>query len=131
MRLNRLTDLRPLCLALPWPLHVHAQDLQTAWLQRPADVLMAATLSLLVLVMTVYGIRQCLYSLNRVFGAHRYPYAGIDQAHWPLVTVFIAAHNEEKVISNSIDALLASDYPRDRLKIVVVNDRSSTKPNAS
>ena len=124
MHLNRNTDFCFMGLALFIPMGVHAQDLHTTWLQGPTNVLLAAILSFVVLVMTVYGIRQCLYSLNRVFGAFRYPYAGIDQAHWPLVTVFIAAHNEEKVIANSIQALLASDYPEERIRIVVVNDRS-------
>ena len=41
-----------------------------------------------------------------------------------MITVFIAAHNEEKVIAGCLDALLDSDYPQERLKIIPVNDRS-------
>ena len=46
-------------------------------------------------------------------------------ARWPFVTVFIAAHNEEKVIADCMEALLATDYPAGCLKIIPVNDRSS------
>ena len=81
-------------------------------------------MALLVSVMVVYGIRQCVYALNRLFGSHRYLYAGIDQADWPQVSVFVAAHNEEKVIASCLESLLTSDYPKDRITVVVVNDRS-------
>lgn len=86
---------------------------------------MALLLSLIVLVMLTYGVRQSVYALQRMFGGLRYPYAGLEQANWPNVTVFIAAHNEEQVIADSMQAMLKTDYPSDRLKVVVVNDRSS------
>ena len=128
MRLNRHAGLLPCCVALQtWPLQALAQTQawQHEWAQRPGIVLLSAALALVVVVMMVYGARQCVYSLNRVFGTHRYPYAGIDQAAWPTVTVFVAAHNEEQVIASNLNALLASDYPQERIKVVVVNDRSS------
>jgi cellulose synthase/poly-beta-1,6-N-acetylglucosamine synthase-like glycosyltransferase len=40
------------------------------------------------------------------------------------------AHNEERVIEGSLRALLASDYPADRLTITPVNDRSTDKTAA-
>jgi len=77
--------------------------------------------------MLTYGLRQILYALHRMTAVQRYPYASVKPAQWPAVTVFIAAHNEEKVIAGSIRALLASDYPATQLKVVVVNDRSSDR----
>lgn len=44
---------------------------------------------------------------------------------YPFVTVLIAARNEETSLPRVLDALLAQDYPRDRLQIVVANDRSA------
>jgi cellulose synthase/poly-beta-1,6-N-acetylglucosamine synthase-like glycosyltransferase len=102
-----------------------AQDLSIEWHQRPVSWLLALLLSLIVLVMLTYGIRQSGYALHRMFGRLRYPYDGLEQADWPKVTVFIAAHNEEAVIADSMQALLKTDYPPDRIKVVVVNDRSS------
>jgi cellulose synthase/poly-beta-1,6-N-acetylglucosamine synthase-like glycosyltransferase len=43
----------------------------------------------------------------------------------PSVAVIVAAHNEEAVIARRIENLLALDYPRDRLEIVVTSDAST------
>lgn len=107
-----------------------AQELAATWQQRPVSLALALVLGVIVLVMLSYGVRQMLYALNRVFGTQRYPYAHVLPAQWPMVTVFIAAHNEEKVIADSMQALLQSDYPPDRLNVVVVNDRSSDRTAA-
>ena len=107
-----------------------AQDMTALWQQRPISVLLAMALGLIALVMLVYGIRQTLFSVQRMWGAQRYPYAGIEQAQWPQVTVFIAAHNEEKVIADSMRSLLQTDYPADRIQVVVVNDRSTDRTAA-
>lgn len=73
----------------------------------------------------LYTFRHYMFTINRLFGRQRPIYAGIEQANWPHITVFIAAHNEEAVISGCIEALLNVDYPRDRLTIMPVNDRST------
>jgi hypothetical protein len=107
-----------------------AQELAATWQQRPASLALALMLSVIVLIMLSYGLRQMLFALNRVFGTQHYPYAQVVPAQWPMVTVFIAAHNEEKVIADSMQALLQSDYPPKRLNVVVVNDRSSDRTAA-
>jgi cellulose synthase/poly-beta-1,6-N-acetylglucosamine synthase-like glycosyltransferase len=93
--------------------------------QRPLAVLLASLLGLIVLVMLAYGVRHTVFTFSRLLGRPRQPYLDIGVASWPAITVFIAAHNEEKVIAGCLDALLKTDYPRDKLKIVPVNDRSS------
>ncbi|MCZ8256832.1 MAG: glycosyltransferase family 2 protein, partial [Polaromonas sp.] len=85
---------------------------------------MASLLFLIVLVMMMYGLRHFMFTMNRLTGVQRHPYIDISVASWPMITVFIAAHNEEKVIAGCIEALLDTDYPHDRLKIIPVNDRS-------
>lgn len=79
----------------------------------------------LIFILGVYSIRHWTFTLNRLFGRTRAPYVDIDVADWPPVTVFIAAHNEEAVISGCIRAMLEVDYPADKLKIVPINDRST------
>lgn len=91
----------------------------------PAASVMAWLLFLIVLVMMLYGVRHFLFTINRLTGAQRHPYIDISVARWPMITVFIAAHNEEKVVAGCVAALLNTDYPADRLKIIPVNDRSS------
>lgn len=78
-----------------------------------------------VAVLAVYTLRHYFFTLNRLFGKHRQPYVDIVAGEWPTVAVFVPAHNESAVIRDSLDALLAADYPRDRLVIVPVDDRSS------
>jgi len=48
-----------------------------------------------------------------------------EEFDFPKVTVLIPAHNEEKVIGYTLDAMKLLEYPRDRLDILVVNDGSS------
>lgn len=44
---------------------------------------------------------------------------------YPLVSILVPAHNEERVIGRTVESLLRLDYPHDRLEIIVVNDHSS------
>jgi len=94
-------------------------------LQHAAVSSMAIVLLAIVVLMIIYACRHMLFTINRLFGRQRHPYIDIDDAQWPQITVFIAAHNEEKVIAGCIEALINSNYPITRLKIVPVNDRST------
>lgn len=83
--------------------------------------------AVIAIFLLIYTFRHILFTLNRLFGKQRHPYSDIDVANWPSVTVLIAAHNEEAVISGSIKALLEVDFPADKLDIVPVNDRSTDR----
>ena len=82
-------------------------------------------LSVIVIILIIYCIRHIVFTINRLLGEQRHPYIDIDVAQWPMITVFIAAHNEEKVIAGCIEALLNTNYPSEKLKIIPVNDRST------
>ncbi|BFT72486.1 glycosyltransferase family 2 protein [Paenibacillus sp. P36] len=43
----------------------------------------------------------------------------------PFVSIMVPAHNEGKVITQTVESLLALDYPHDRYEIIVINDNSS------
>lgn len=49
---------------------------------------------------------------------------GAARSEYPLVSVIVAAHNEEAAIEEKIQNLLASDYPLERLEILVGSDGS-------
>jgi cellulose synthase/poly-beta-1,6-N-acetylglucosamine synthase-like glycosyltransferase len=49
--------------------------------------------------------------------------AGIE----PTVTLIVAAHDEERVIEERLENLLALDYPADKLEIVVASDASTDR----
>ena len=96
----------------------------------PLAAVMASVLFLIVVAMMLYALRHFLFTMNRLVGVQRHPYIDIAVARWPMITVFIAAHNEEKVVAGCIEALLNTDYPADRLKIIPVNDRSKDRTGA-
>lgn len=78
-----------------------------------------------IALVLVYTVRHYYFTINRLFGAQRHPYLDVDSGNWPSVTVMVAAHNEQAVIADSLRALLEVDYPRERLRIMPVNDRST------
>ena len=84
-----------------------------------------APLFAIVLLILLYTGRHYGFTLNRLFGTQRHPYATLDTMDWPRVTVLVPAHNEETVVADALHALLASDYPEGRLVVMPVNDRSS------
>ena len=52
-----------------------------------------------------------------------------DTENLPYLSVLIAAFNEEEVIEEKIRSVLSSDYPSDRLEILVGSDNSTDKTN--
>lgn len=59
----------------------------------------------------------------------RKPYKSQDTDPLPLVSIIIAAYNEEKEIGGKLDNILALDYPRDRLEVVIASDGSTDRTN--
>lgn len=108
----------------------HADGL-TLSIASPLGPVWAWTLGCLMagvmLLLTVYTARHYLFSLNRLFGRQRNPYASLVSADWPRVTIFVAAHNEEDVIRDCLENLMLVDYPADRMLVVPVNDRSTDR----
>ncbi|MGL5616833.1 MAG: glycosyltransferase [Sarcina sp.] len=49
----------------------------------------------------------------------------ISDTDCPMVSIIIPAHNEEKVIYNTVRSLILLNYPKDKYEIIVVNDNSS------
>lgn len=87
-------------------------------------------LGVVVAVICLYLIRHYVFTLNRLYGRQRFPYLDVGAADWPRVTVMVPAHNEEIVLPRILDALLMVDYPAERLKILVVDDRSTDRTGA-
>src|SRR5271170_1302976 len=84
-------------------------------------------LSAIVFIISIYTARHYSFTLNRLFGFQRHPYIDTDTANWPQVTILVAAHNEEKVITNILEALIVVNYPADKMLVVPVNDRSTDR----
>jgi len=54
---------------------------------------------------------------------------GIDNSEidFPSCAILIPAHNEERVIGATIASMLELEYPKDKLKIIVINDGSGDR----
>lgn len=50
-----------------------------------------------------------------------------DLSYFPSVTVAVPCWNEEKTLALTLESLLALDYPKDKMKIVVVDDGSKDR----
>ena len=53
----------------------------------------------------------------------------IADAELPAVTVVIAVHNGEAFLADKVASIRSSDYPTDRLRIIVASDGSSDRTN--
>src|ERR687889_1809636 len=74
----------------------------------------------------VYGLVVCAYIVSRFMLSVVYrstPDAGIE----PTVAVVTPAYNEEAAIADSIRAVLALDYPEEKLQVVVIDDGSTDR----
>jgi cellulose synthase/poly-beta-1,6-N-acetylglucosamine synthase-like glycosyltransferase len=55
------------------------------------------------------------------------PRAGVE---WPSVTITVPVHNVATSVRTTLEHLLAVDYPRDRLQLLVISDASSDGTDA-
>jgi cellulose synthase/poly-beta-1,6-N-acetylglucosamine synthase-like glycosyltransferase len=85
---------------------------------RPAKLLFWASSALIV--HTHLGYPTLLWLLAR--GRSR---PAAEPGATPPVTVVVAAYDEEDVIAQKVENVLALDYPRDRLELIVASDGSS------
>jgi len=51
--------------------------------------------------------------------------AKVKPTRFPHVTIIVPCYNEEKTVGGSVDSLLALDYPKDKLSLILVNDGST------
>ena len=68
------------------------------------------------------GYPLLILLLSRLFGRRHTAPAVDDEAHLPVVSLLIAAHNEEVDIDARILNALALDYPAGKLEIAIASD---------
>ncbi|MES2566742.1 MAG: glycosyltransferase [Bacteroidota bacterium] len=54
-------------------------------------------------------------------------YAAVTE--WPLVTVVFSVFNEEKVIKRKLESILNSDYPKEKIQVIIGSDNSTDLTN--
>ncbi|MEM6328253.1 MAG: glycosyltransferase [Bacteroidota bacterium] len=79
----------------------------------------------LVALGTHYAARLGAFAMGFVRSAREADARLPDPAFSPRVTVIVAARDEEAVIGQCVDAILACDYPPDRFEVIVADDDSA------
>jgi Glycosyltransferases, probably involved in cell wall biogenesis len=89
--------------------------------------LLKAYMVFLMLILLLYITRHYLFTLNRALGKQRLYYQDVLDDDLPTVSVLVPMHNEGKVASHILDLLVASDYPKEKLEIIPINDHSTDR----
>jgi hyaluronan synthase len=84
--------------------------------QSYATPLMALGAGFTLLVLTFQGVRSFLWWRYK-------PYA-LPLTPWPQVTIIIPAYNEGAMVEKALYSAMASDYPKDRLEVICIDDGS-------
>lgn len=71
----------------------------------------------------VYAGYPLLLGLIAIF----FPKKQSAQDYFPLISVLVAAYNEEECIGRKIEGTLALDYPSDKMEILVLSDGSTDR----
>ncbi|MCL2690853.1 MAG: glycosyltransferase family 2 protein [Candidatus Bathyarchaeota archaeon] len=74
-------------------------------------------------VVAIYGLVVTSFMVFRLISAYLYKPVP-DRGYRPNVSIIIPVYNEESAIGNTIDAILNSNYPKDKMELVVVDDKS-------
>jgi cellulose synthase/poly-beta-1,6-N-acetylglucosamine synthase-like glycosyltransferase len=85
-------------------------------------ILLAVPLGLFAYAYLIYPAILRLLALLRPT-----PPAITDPREWPPISISLPAYNEEGSIRETLEALLAIDYPADRRQIVVISDASTDR----
>ena len=82
--------------------------------------------SIIVLGLWTY----CFYPLFLYFVSVFYKNKhDVSASYNPKVSIVVVAHNEEKVIENTIKSCLKQNYPKDKFEVVIASDHSTDRTN--
>lgn len=87
-------------------------------------VLVAAPLALVLYAYVVYPL------ILTVMARRRPPRDAPPPGSWPLISITIPVYNEAAQIRDTLETILAIDYPADRRQILVVSDASTDGTDA-
>ena len=85
-----------------------------------ADVVIALALGLCLYTYVGYPL-----ILKVLSGSRRFRAAAPASAAWPHISIAIPVYNEAAVIADTLERILALDYPSDRRQVLVVSDGST------
>lgn len=86
---------------------------------------MTTLTALTLLIMGSYACIALVLAYGTTLSTHHH--SSKPSTNLPQVTILLAARNEEQRLPACLASLLESDYPQDKIQIVVVNDRSTDR----
>jgi cellulose synthase/poly-beta-1,6-N-acetylglucosamine synthase-like glycosyltransferase len=106
---------------------VNALSLRLQFVSTVGWILVGLPIALVAYAYAVYPFALWMLARRRpavVVG----PRAGSTTAAWqPLVSIVVPAYNEEAQIRGAVEALIAQDYPADRLQVLILSDASTDR----
>ncbi len=78
-----------------------------------------------ILVLVVFTNRYVLGSALRIGDKRTLEEFGEDPLVWPTVAIVVPVYNEGPTILKTADSFQGLDYPRDKLQVVFIDDRST------
>lgn len=80
----------------------------------------------LYIILFLYSLEHLVYFFGMLANLKKGK-AEFSENTYPFISVIVAARNEEKNIGDCIESLVKIDYPRNKLEIIIMNDRSTDK----
>jgi cellulose synthase/poly-beta-1,6-N-acetylglucosamine synthase-like glycosyltransferase len=77
-----------------------------------------------VAIMVVYAFRHWRFTWNRISARQRPYYQDLLDSELPPVSIIVPMHNEAAVAKKLLDSLVDSNYPRELLDVIPVDDQS-------
>jgi len=81
--------------------------------------------SLFIIAYSYVGYGVLLYMLVRIKRLFAKPSINKENTYEPMVTLVVAAYNEEDFIQMKLDNTLELDYPREKLEVIFITDGST------
>ncbi len=88
------------------------------------DVALRVWIVFVAVIGSLYAVRHLLFSWNRLWMCQRTALHELQDRTPPPVTVLVPMHNEEKVAARILELLAGSDYPKELLQVIAINDHS-------
>ena len=89
-------------------------------------VLIFYYMSIFIILWAMVGYPLSLNILKRVYKKRSLKK---DYSYQPTVTVMVVAHNEEKVIYEKLENIVALNYPKDKIEFLIASDNSTDRTN--
>lgn len=88
-------------------------------------------IALILFILSILAIAETylFFPLRMNRAAKKYQGDWKEPVEYPSLALLVAAYNEEDVISQKIESMLTSDYPADKIHVIIGSDRSTDKTN--